>query len=460
MSCVPAGNAVANAGKGCFIRQIGLLTAFHILAGHDAVADLVLTQEYHVGDTQLIGVIHLSLELLLLGIQLCADTGRAKLCGQCHSGRQILRHGDDQHIRRCGGQRIVQHTLLAQHVEQAGQADGDAHAGQLLVGVVFRQIVIPSAGANGANLGMIDQGSFVHGTRVVIQTAGDGQIHREILLRHAKGRQIANYGFQFLQTQIEKFIPAGVTFQCREHLRIGAADGNEGQNLIRLCLAQSDLVGQERTHLIGADLLQLIHGAHNIAGLLAEIVHSVKSVQNLAVVDADLETAQTQGSKGLINDGGDFRLVGHVQLAVADDIDIRLIKLTETTALCPLTAVHLADLIPTEGECQLTVVESHILGQRHGQIKPQTQIRVPLLETVHLFFRFAAALGKQNVSRFDHGRIQGSKAVAGVGGTENFHNPLHLLLGTGKQFHKAGQRAGADPLCLLVLFHICSLPPS
>ena len=40
------------------------------------------------------------------------------------------------------GSYVDLNSLLAQHVEQPGQADGDAHAGQLLVGVVFRLSLI------------------------------------------------------------------------------------------------------------------------------------------------------------------------------------------------------------------------------------------------------------------------------------------------------------------------------
>ena len=121
------------------------------------------------------------------------------LVASVDGGGQILRHGQDQHIRRGGGQVAVEHPLLAQHIEQPGQADGDAHAGQLFVGVVLRQVVVPAAGADGADLRVVQQRRLVHGAGVVVQSPGDGQVHGEVLLRHAEGGQILHHGFQLGQ---------------------------------------------------------------------------------------------------------------------------------------------------------------------------------------------------------------------------------------------------------------------
>ncbi len=77
---------------------------------------------------------------------------------------------------------------------------------------------------------------------------------------------------------------------------------------------------------------------------------------------------------------GNFRFVGDVQLAVTDDVDIRLIKFPEAAPLGPLAPVHLADLIPAEWEGQLVVVKGHILGQRHRQVKAEGEVAVALLK--------------------------------------------------------------------------------
>ena len=60
--------------------------------------------------------------------------------GQGDGSGQVLRHGQDQHIRRSGGQVRIQHTLFSQHIEQPGQADGDARAGKLAVRVISARL--------------------------------------------------------------------------------------------------------------------------------------------------------------------------------------------------------------------------------------------------------------------------------------------------------------------------------
>ena len=128
-----------------------------------------------------------------------------QLGGQRDGGGEVLRHRQDQHIRRGGGQLRIQHPLLAQHVEQPGQADGNAHAGELLVGVELRQIVIPSAGAHGANLRVIQQRGLIDRAGVVIQATGNGEIHGKVLRRDAESCQIAHHGFQLAESLIERF---------------------------------------------------------------------------------------------------------------------------------------------------------------------------------------------------------------------------------------------------------------
>ena len=146
-----------------------------------------------------------------------------------------------------------------------------------------------------------------------------------------------------------------------------------------------------------------------------QALHGVEAVEDLPVVDPDLEALQAQAGEGAVDDGGDLRLVDDVQLAVADDVDVRLIELPEAAALGPLAPVDLADLIAAEGEGQLAVVQGHVLGQRHGQVKAQGQVAVALLEAVDLLFRLAAALGQQDLGGLDDGGVQGGEAVEGVG---------------------------------------------
>ena len=66
------------------------------------------------------------------------------------------------------------------------------------------------------------------------------------------------------------------------------------------------------------------------------------------------------------------------QSAVADDVDVGLVELPEAAPLGPLSPVNLADLIAAEGEGQVVVVQGHIFGQGHRQVKAQSQVRVAL----------------------------------------------------------------------------------
>ena len=172
--------------------------------------------------------------------------------------------------------------------------------------------------------------------------------------------------------------------------------------------------------------------------MLRQTLHGVEAVEDAAVVDTDLESLQSQFGKGLVDNGGDLRLVGDIQLAVADHIDIGLIELPEAASLGTLAAVDLADLIAAEGEAQLIIVQRHVLGQRHRQVEPQGQVGVALGEAVDLLFGLAAALGQQHLAGLDQRGIQRGKAVQAVGLAENVHHPLHLLLGSRQQLHKPG----------------------
>ena len=289
---------------------------------------------------------------------------------------------------------------------------------------------------------MVQEGGLVHGAGVVVQAPGDGQVYGEILLRHAEVRQVLDHGFQLGKPRVKQLVPAHVALQGRQNLGVRAGDGDELENFRRLVLPQPAVGQQQLPHLVRPDFIQLVHGAHNGTGLLREPQHGVKAVEYLAVIHPNLEPLQPQTGKGLVNNGRNLRLVGDVQLAVADDINIRLVKLPEPAPLGPLAPVDLADLIPAEGEGQLAAVEGHILGQGHRQVKAQGQVGVALLEAVDLLLGLAAALGQQHLAGLDDRGIQGGEAVEGVSFPENLHHPLHLLLRLRQQLHKAREGAG------------------
>ena len=268
------------------------------------------------------------------------------------------------------------------------------------------------------------------------------EIHGEVLRRHTESGQVLHHGVQLGKAGVKDLVAALVSAEGLQHGLVAAGDGDELQDLVSLGLRQGRLLYQQGIDLLRADLVQLVHGAHDVAGLLRQAQHGVETVEDLAVVHPDLEALQPQGGEGLVDDGRDLRLVGDGELAVADDVDICLIELPEPAPLGPLAPVDLADLIAAEGEGEVIVVQGHVLGQGDCQVEAEGQVRVALLEAVDLLFRLAAALGQQDLAGFDDGGVQRREAVEGVGAAEDLHDALHLLLGRGEQLHKAGQRPG------------------
>ena len=164
-----------------------------------------------------------------------------------------------------------------------------------------------------------------------------------------------------------------------------------------------------------------------------------KTVEHLAVVDADLEALKTERGERLVDDARHLGLVDDVQLAVTDDVDVRLTRTRrKRPQLCALTAITLTDLETAEREGQLAVVLGNILCQRYGQIESQGQIAVALGEAVDLLLGLAAALGKQYLGGLDQRGIQRIEAVQRIGFAQYLHDALHLHLRCRKQLHKAG----------------------
>ena len=83
---------------------------------------------------------------------------------------------------------------------------------------------------------MIQQEGLIHGTGVIVQAPGDGQVNSEVFLRHAKGGQIGGNDLQLVQARVKGFVPPGVAFQGVDHLGVASPDGDKGQNFIRLSI--------------------------------------------------------------------------------------------------------------------------------------------------------------------------------------------------------------------------------
>ncbi len=354
------------------------------------------------------------------------------------AGPEIFCHGEDQHIRRRCQQALVQQALFFQHIEQPGQADGDAHAGQLFVGVVFRQVVVAAARTDGANLRVVGHHRFIHSACVIIQAPGNGQIHGKVVLGHAEGAHIPHHGGQLLDALVQQGILAPQPFQSGHG--VGGFQGvQQGAGGFR---GHGAILCEDLDHFFPADLFQLVHRPHHVGGLVPQTEQRKQPAQYLAVVHPDLETPEPQGGEGLVDHRGDLRLVGNVQFAIADDVDVCLVEFPVTAPLGPLAPVDFADLVPAERERQVAVVQGHVFGQGHGQIKPQGKVGIPFGEPVDLLFRFAAAFCQQHLRRLDQRGIQGREAIELVSAGQDLLHPVEQDLLGRQQFHETGKGAG------------------
>ena len=303
---------------------------------------------------------------------------------------------------------------------------------------------------------MVKQRRLIDGAGVVVEAAGDREVDGEIFLRHAERAKELRHGRKLVQAEVKGPVFAAVLLERREDLVVRAADGDKPQNFVSFVCFHAAFIHEQRADLVRADLVELVDGAHDVAGLFAQTQHGVEAVQDLAVIDADLEPAQAERGEGPVDDRRDLSLVGDGELAVADDVDVGLIELAEAAALGALAAVDLADLVAAERERELAVVQGDVFCQRDGQIEAQGQIAVALLEAVDLLFSLAAALGQQHVGGLDRRGIQRGEAVQAVGPAQDLHNGLHLQLRLRQQLHKSGERMRFD-LChgcfLSIIYH-------
>ena len=246
---------------------------------------------------------------------------------------------------------------------------------------------------------MVQHDGLVDGAGVVIQAPGDGQVHHEVVLGHAEGGHIPDHGGQLVDAGIQQLVVSPVGLQGPH----GVVGAQQVQQLVGRRGLHAEVVHQNGPDLVRADLLQLVHRPHDVPGLLLQPQQGEQAVEHLAVVDADLEPAQAQGGEDLVDDRGDLGLVGDVQGAVPDDVDIGLIELPEPASLGPLSTVDLADLEAAEGEGEFVLVQGHVLGQGDGQVEAEGQVGVPFGEAVDLLLGLTAALGQQHLAGLDEG---------------------------------------------------------
>ena len=114
---------------------------------------------------------------------------------------------------------------------------------------------------------MVKKRCLVDSAGVVIQPARNGEVDGEILLRHAERAEQLRHGRKLVQALIEDLVSAAVLLQRGQNLAVRAADGDKLQNLVRKLPAQAAVVHENFSDLLGANFIELIDRAHDIARL-------------------------------------------------------------------------------------------------------------------------------------------------------------------------------------------------
>ena len=127
------------------------------------------------------------------------------------------------------------------------------------------------------DLRVVGHDGLVDRAGVVVQAPGDGQVHGEVVLGDPEVRQVLHHGLQLVQALVEGLVLPPVALQSRQDLRIVPGDSDELQNFLGVGLADP-LLHEDGLDLLGADLVQLVHGAHDVPGLLGEAQHPVEAV--------------------------------------------------------------------------------------------------------------------------------------------------------------------------------------
>ena len=114
---------------------------------------------------------------------------------------------------------------------------------------------------------MVEKRRLIDCAGVVIEAARDCEVDRKILLRHTEGRKVLRHRRELVEAEIERLVSAAIALERSQYLGVRAADGDKLQNLVRKLPAQAAVVHENFSDLLGANLIELIDRAHDIARL-------------------------------------------------------------------------------------------------------------------------------------------------------------------------------------------------
>ena len=227
---------------------------------------------------------------------------------------------------------------------------------------------------------------------------------------------------------------------------------NEGEQGGRLRLSEAE-AGDGCLHFCRANFVQLVDLAQNQFLLfgICDAISRQQAEQQFPVAEMDREIADAQFLENLDDDGGQFGVIGGIELVLADDVDIALVEFTEPAALRPLAAIDALHLVAAEREGQLMLMLRHVAGEGDGEVEAQGQFRLmPLLQAagaldeIDLLLGLAAGFGQQHVLDFEHRRFDRHEAEPLIAAPDDVQHVLEDHLLAREQFQGAGGGAGLN----------------
>ena len=137
------------------------------------------------------------------------------------------------------------------------------------------------------------------------------------------------------------------------------------------------------SHALRANLLQLIDGTQHGRGV-GQAQAQVEALGQLAVIHAQLEIGNRQLRQRIDNDQREGHVVTERQLTVTNHVNVCLGELACAALLRALATPDLLNLVTREREVQVAGVLDHVAGERHGQVKVQSQLFLSLSSLVLL----------------------------------------------------------------------------
>jgi len=357
----------------------------------------------------LVGVLQLLADLSRLRVHLDAQARAADLARQAQVIVQVPGvEEDDQHVGR--RPYLADHAQFFHRRQQSVQPQRRANAGQILLGIQAREVVVAAARTDAADVGQGFQKGLEDRPGVVVQSAGNRHVQRHVIVRHARGADPGQNLRQARDSLLTGLAAGDQRLHLPQNLLVGARQSGQPQHIRRLLgrrvRSHHHLVG----HPVRADLRQLVQSAQDRRRLVAQSQPLQQAVQHAAVVDADRKTVETDRAHQVVDH--QHRLDVGRDAARADRVKVALHELAIAAALGVFAAPHRGDVVAFERRAQLADVLGHEASQRHRQIEPHADLApTMILEPVQLAVRLVAALAGQHFQVLQRRRIDGTEAV-------------------------------------------------